>query len=461
MNMRIILVIVLAAALLATSISALNFQAVKAQAIIVPDDFPSIQQAINAAQPGSTVYVKAGTYVENLIVNKSITLMGEAEESTIISGNGSTVIQLEADDITVENLTIRDGGFTYNTNSGVISTGHSNNSILNDIFLNELVSIYLNDSNNNTIAGNTIVGATQWYYIQLENSNDNIVRDNSIINNLGSGIYLSSSNGNLIDGNSVTGAENSINFEVGIELESSLNDTIQNNIVKYNRSYGIMASASTGDIVDNFVSSNNFGIYSDLSSITMSQNIIFNNTLGVLDSSGPSDLIFNNSFIQNHQQISTTLADGHAQLDAGYPLGGNFWDDYNGTDYFSGPYQNETGSDGIGDTPYSVDGFVDRYPLYLPPLPSAEISAQAPLYEFYEILLGKYDALVTYYNELSLNLTKQIENATSAKSHSEAELGTTEQITYALLIVTIGLSAAVAILVVRTRKHPVSKDPSA
>jgi len=53
--------------------------------------------------------------------------------------------------------------------------------------------------------------------------------------------------------------------------------------------------------------------------------------------------------------------------DDGYPSGGNYWSDYNGTDLFSGSYQNETGSDGIGDTPYVIDeNNQDNYPLIAP-----------------------------------------------------------------------------------------------
>jgi len=69
--------------------------------------------------------------------------------------------------------------------------------------------------------------------------------------------------------------------------------------------------------------------------------------------------------------------------DDGYPSGGNYWSDYNGTDYYRGPHQNETGSDGIGDTPYifintainrANDDNVDRYPLMKP----INISSQPP-----------------------------------------------------------------------------------
>ena len=57
----------------------------------------------------------------------------------------------------------------------------------------------------------------------------------------------------------------------------------------------------------------------------------------------------------------------HISWDDGYPSGGNYWSDYNGTDFYSGTNQNVTGSDGIGDTSYIIDvNNVDRYPLMSP-----------------------------------------------------------------------------------------------
>jgi len=59
---------------------------------------------------------------------------------------------------------------------------------------------------------------------------------------------------------------------------------------------------------------------------------------------------------------------GYANFwDDGYPSGGNYWSDYTDIDVFSGPYQNVTGSDGIGDIPYTIDeNNQDRYPLIYP-----------------------------------------------------------------------------------------------
>ncbi len=56
--------------------------------------------------------------------------------------------------------------------------------------------------------------------------------------------------------------------------------------------------------------------------------------------------------------------------DDGYPSGGNYWSDYNGTDDMSGPNQDIPGSDGIGDMPYVIDAdSQDNYPLMSPPSP--------------------------------------------------------------------------------------------
>ena len=64
--------------------------------------------------------------------------------------------------------------------------------------------------------------------------------------------------------------------------------------------------------------------------------------------------IFHNNFMSNTQQA--VAEDWYSQFwDDGYPSGGNYWSDYTGVDFHSGPYQNLSGSDGIGDTPYVID----------------------------------------------------------------------------------------------------------
>mgnify|MGYP001039313996 CR=1 FL=1 len=51
-----------------------------------PADFPTIQEAINAANDGDTIFVHGGIYYENIVVNKSVSLIGENRSTTIIDG---------------------------------------------------------------------------------------------------------------------------------------------------------------------------------------------------------------------------------------------------------------------------------------------------------------------------------------------------------------------------------------
>jgi parallel beta-helix repeat protein len=53
-------------------------------AIVVPRDFPTIQAAVNAAAPGTTIRVRRGTYTEQIVIAKDLTLKGEGMGKTII-----------------------------------------------------------------------------------------------------------------------------------------------------------------------------------------------------------------------------------------------------------------------------------------------------------------------------------------------------------------------------------------
>ena len=82
--------------------------------------------------------------------------------------------------------------------------------------------------------------------------------------------------------------------------------------------------------------------------------------------------IFGNNFVNVvypmmlYGSPSTPLDD--IVWDGGYPTGGNYWEEYSGTDEFSGPDQDEPDADGIGDTAYIDEDelVVDRYPLMMP-----------------------------------------------------------------------------------------------
>lgn len=101
------------------------------------------------------------------------------------------------------------------------------------------------------------------------------------------------------------------------------------------------------------------------------------NTLNMVDYgiylySSSYNSIYHNNFLTNASRIF--ISNSNNTWDNGYPSGGNYWSNYTGIDNYSGPYQNETGSDGIGDAPLQIDQYnKDNYPL-ISQLPRHEIA---------------------------------------------------------------------------------------
>ena len=176
--------------------------------IVVPDDYPTIQEAINRANPGDNVYVKSGEYEESIVINKAISLIGESADVTEIDGVFDTAVKIIANNVVVAN-------FSINSNSGNgIDIEHSaNNTIMyNEINSNVGVGLLFRHSSNNTIMQNKIssntyvsvwVGLCSFY---------NMFAENKINVNLGDGIWLFGSN------NTFSSDDLVVNVGVGIYL---------------------------------------------------------------------------------------------------------------------------------------------------------------------------------------------------------------------------------------------------
>jgi len=94
-------------------------------------------------------------------------------------------------------------------------------------------------------------------------------------------------------------------------------------------------------------------------------NLILNNSVGILLDVSSNNSVCHNNFVNNTCQVYTY--ESVNVWDNGYPSGGNYWSDYKGVDLCSGHHQNETESDGISDTRYTIDANnVDRFPLAAP-----------------------------------------------------------------------------------------------
>jgi parallel beta-helix repeat protein len=265
--------------------------------------YPSIQSAIDNAAEGDTIFVSAGLYYEHLEVNKSISLIGENQRSTIIDGTSNgTIFKVSADNVSVAHFTMRYCGCVCEGYYGVkVEENCKNVSIRNNnITLNGLGirmdwthSAFIIDNN---ITRNNSLG------ISIANSSDIWMLRNHVLENLG-----------------------------GIKVENSSNLFVQANNIHDSLTGIAMADTNQGVLAGNTLSSNRFG--------------------GMYIVKSNNHSIFHNNFVQTGPQVYSL--NSRNSWDNG--LEGNYWSNYVGVD---------ADHDGIGDTPFSIDvNNTDQYPL--------------------------------------------------------------------------------------------------
>ena len=220
-------------------------------------DYENIQDAIDNGTEGDTIRVWEGTYSENLVVNKSLTLEGnQSRETTIEVGWFGNGVSISVDGVKLSNFNIKRGGLE----DSAIFIASNNNSITNTSISDCYQGISIIGGQNNTISDNTIHNENPYYVdygMYLSNSNNNILNDNFVM---------------------VQKSKGSIGSGVNIWLKDSDNNTIERNICQ-NSSNGILLSDSRhNDLLDNNCLKNRYGISLQTSgSTTMRRNIMFGN----------------------------------------------------------------------------------------------------------------------------------------------------------------------------------------
>jgi parallel beta-helix repeat protein len=245
-----------------------------------------------------------------------------------------------------------------NVNCGVRLDFLSNNNLVSENLLtNDTVGILVESSSGTNVSGNTVTNDHTG--IQIEDSSYSTVSSNNVANNTDRGILLLSSSNTAVFGNTLTG-----NY-YGVDLESSSGSTVSGNRFVHN-SLGLTFSHSNGNtafennITESYIA---LGLNSS-SGNTVFGNTITNNNRGVFIQSSSNTVFYHNNFVNIVQVVEE---DSRGAWDRSYPSGGNHWSDYTGVDVKSGPNQDKSGSDGIGDTPYIIDNNnTDHYPLMMP-----------------------------------------------------------------------------------------------
>jgi parallel beta-helix repeat protein len=227
-----------------------------ARAIVVPDDYSTIQEAVNAANDGDTVFVRNGTYYEHVVVNRSVSLIGEDEKSTIIDGEGAgNVAKITVDDVNMTGFTVQMSGGDVWDYSGITLQNCSNVNVFENSMIDNSWGICLENSTGNRINANTIsrnkrtLGSWGGGVLLSNGASSNAVVDNIITDNLYNSVFVVSS------GNSIVGNTIADNGYVGLRLDSG-GSVIYHNNFENNTFHASTNSINTWD--DGYPSGGNY-----------------------------------------------------------------------------------------------------------------------------------------------------------------------------------------------------------
>jgi len=193
--------------------------------------FNSIIEGIDAVAPGKSVIVAVGTYKEQLIIDRSITLRGASRDNTFITGSGLTgnLITIEADHVIIKGFTINGGS---STSVGIYFDSYSSININNNTIQNN-VSYGINYSNSSPTIENNNIKNNNYSGIDIAAGGAGIIRNNSLINNL-YGIRSCEDSCPEINRNNIS------DNNTGIYCRESATPIISYNTVSNNSGYGIL-----------------------------------------------------------------------------------------------------------------------------------------------------------------------------------------------------------------------------
>lgn len=371
--------------------------------IVVPDDYVNLADAVEAAAPGDVIYLRAGRHNvgnKTLVVNKTLTIIGESPLTTIIVGPGyghellpltpsgaegkpkytllglgvtpvnlillpKAALEVYADNFKISNLTIErcDIGVLVKGDGTVIANTIMPSAIItgsNSVIVDNVMGSISVSGDYNLIMQNygRISFSGSHSLIAMNNGSDlnlqgffNIIAGNSF-----SIVSMENAYSNMVCNNSLR------SIWLGMHGHACSNNTICKNKLTGPYIWGILMGIGSHNVFHDNLISNYRMEYSG-----------YGVAIGGYGRIAEHNVFFRNIFMNNNRHVSTNWeVKGAGNLwDNGKV--GNYWDDYRGID---------ANGDGIGDTPYIVKGVVysdaagrhvsfifgvDNYPLISPP----------------------------------------------------------------------------------------------
>ena len=355
------------------------------QNIDTGEGFATIQEAVDAANQGDTIMVSEGIYHESLVIDRTLTLVGENRNTTIIESSDLgawTGVSIKADNVSLSGFTIRNSRWPEDqiATAGIDTTEVPFNGIIisNNIIVGFSTGIALLVQNNSVISRNIVINNTNCGIALSCRGGNNAIDTNIVMNNNRCGIVAS---GDFEYGENTVKDNIVVDHETGIWIMDSDRNTISRNTIADNSWVGIYVfSGDRNTIIENDVRNNGFGKVPDHFSRESAAGIF----LGASD----NNTIHHNNFVNNTRQASSLVSYNNTWDDG---VEGNYWSDYTGED---------RDDSSIGDTPYTINAFnQDNHPLMKPWLPLSWWDIHGTSVAIVSVLAvsGVVAALVSFY----------------------------------------------------------------
>ncbi len=346
-------------------------------------DFSKIQEAIDNASNDAAISIMPGTYIENIVIDKSLSLVGTDRNAVFIQGSddGHTVT-IDSEDVLVSNISIT-GSSDSEFDSAVYSSynrtsiqhcnlrSHANGIIFdsvhtgiiqnNTVSMNNFLGVMIKNSQSIEVYDNRVESTTMDYGIEIRKSHNLILCRNDLINNGRAGIYMQSCNDAYIENNTIERNKN------GAIINYCMTTSFLNNTLNDNVNDGFQISSSDNNHISNNVISNTTSRHGLYLTVNSNHNIIANNTIthnkqyGILiTDSSTNNTVYNNTFYGNNED----------RVEASDEVGSNKWDNGAIGNHWAEWTSPDNNGDGIVDAPYPIDGGMnarDRFPLTVPP----------------------------------------------------------------------------------------------
>ncbi|WEK55910.1 MAG: NosD domain-containing protein [Candidatus Cohnella colombiensis] len=309
-------------------------------------DNNELQQIIDGASPGDKIVLEGRSYSGPVLINKPLTLQGQSG-SVIASDSGEAAIEVTADEVVIEHLTIitDDYGIKLRgADRGTIShnvirwSGAKQDETSHSMESN---GIDLYDSHDNRIENNEISNMKDAIYI--ENSHRSIVEGNRLFHSR-YGIHCMYTDATKVINNygefNITGA-----MVMGVHDVLVSGNTFSKQSENANSQGILLFDVLTSQIEDNVVEGNRVGIYMELSyENTLRNNAVLRNFIGIQFLESTDNDFTNNEFISN-------VIEAEALNSTGNRMDSNYWDAVQGLD---------TNDDGHSDLTYAINPFYQQ-----------------------------------------------------------------------------------------------------